>query len=78
MMEKDITFAYSKSRWSVIANLAITLCVFFWISNTNVPTDYSAENAIIRSISPWIVAAATSIAALCNFLWLKKKDFAFY
>ena len=52
MMEKDITFAYSKSRWSVIANLAITLCVFFWISNTNVPTDYSAENAIVRSISP--------------------------
>lgn len=75
MMEKDITFAYSKARWAVIANLAFTLCVFFWNSNTNVPTDYSAENAIIRSISPWIVAAATSIAALCNFLWLKKKDF---
>lgn len=70
-----MTFANSKARWGVISNIAITFCVLVWVFNSNVAADYSAENLIIRYISPWVVAAATSVAALCNYLWLKNKDY---
>lgn len=74
-MENYITFANSKARRGVISNIAITFCVLVWVFNSNVAADYSAENLIIRYISPWVVVAATSVAALCNYLWLKNKGY---
>lgn len=74
-MEKERCFANAKPCWGIIANIGLTLCVLLCTLYAEMPEDFSQISLIIRNISPWVIAGSTLVAALCNYLLLKDKDF---